>query len=135
MHGTNGTDAGPFPLTLGRTVKIAAAEADAMLAEALVRAGERAMRPRTGKHRAPGRTATLRDCAGFWAYATRWTAREKWRALPGPWPVKAATVAGLAGVAAVCLMIPGPLDEAAVVAAPKAYRLVRSALAGKAARA
>ena len=47
--------------------------------------------------------------AGWWAYVLRYEAREVWRALPGPWWVRVLLVA-------VCVAIPGPADEIALVA-------------------
>lgn len=41
---------------------------------------------------------------GWWAYVVRYEARETWRAMPGPWPVKVVTLV-------VLLAVPGQLDE------------------------
>lgn len=51
----------------------------------------------------------------WWAYVIRYEAREMWRALPGPWPVKVLLVVA-------CQAIPGPLDEIALLAAVAAFR-------------
>ena len=45
--------------------------------------------------------------ASWWAYVIRYEAREVWRALPGPWPVKILLIALLAAGQ----LIPGELDE------------------------
>ena len=45
--------------------------------------------------------------ASWWAYVIRYEAREGWRALPGPWPVKILLIALLAAGQ----LIPGELDE------------------------
>ena len=42
--------------------------------------------------------------AAWWAFVLRYEAREMWRALPGPWPVKVALIV-------VTQAIPGPGDE------------------------
>lgn len=59
------------------------------------------------------------DVAGWWAYVVRCEARELWRSLPGPWPVKAVLIIA-------CLAIPGPLDEIALVAVAGALRRRKS---------
>lgn len=61
--------------------------------------------------------------ASWWAYVLRYEARQMWRALPGPWPVKVLLVIA-------CQAIPGPLDEIAlltVVAAIRKRRAMRGA--------
>ena len=55
----------------------------------------------------------------WWAYVIRYEAREMWRALPGPWWCKALLLA-------VCLAVPGPLDEVALLAVTAAFRKRRS---------
>ena len=55
----------------------------------------------------------------WWAYVIRYEAREAWRALPGPWPVKVLLVVA-------CQAIPGPLDEIALLAVVAAVRKRRS---------
>jgi len=45
--------------------------------------------------------------ASWWAYVIKYQAREGWRALPGPWPVKILLIALLAAGQ----LIPGELDE------------------------
>ena len=55
----------------------------------------------------------------WWAYVIRYEAREMWRALPGPWPVKVLLVVA-------CQAIPGPLDEIALLAVVAAVRKRRS---------
>jgi hypothetical protein len=45
--------------------------------------------------------------ASWWAYVVRFQAREGWRALPGPWPVKVLLIAVLVAGQ----LIPGELDE------------------------
>jgi hypothetical protein len=57
--------------------------------------------------------------ASWYAYALRQEALETWRALPGPWYVRLALVA-------VCLAIPGFLDELALVALVKFARARRA---------
>lgn len=52
---------------------------------------------------------------GWWAYVVRYEAREMWRALPGPWPVKVLLIIA-------CQAIPGPFDEVAVIAIAAARR-------------
>ena len=55
----------------------------------------------------------------WWAYVIRYEAREMWRGLPGPWPVKVLLVVA-------CQAIPGPLDEIALLAVVAAVRKRRS---------
>lgn len=50
----------------------------------------------------------MSEILSWWAYVLRHEAREFWRSLPGPWWCKAALVA-------VCLAIPGELDEIILV--------------------
>lgn len=57
----------------------------------------------------------MSDVIGWWAYVVRYEAREAWRALPGPWPVKVLLIVA-------CQAIPGPLDEIALVALSAAWR-------------
>jgi hypothetical protein len=59
--------------------------------------------------------AGLRDAAAWWVCVARFQARELWRALPGPWPVKIALIVA-------CALIPGPADEIALLAAVAAWR-------------
>ena len=56
---------------------------------------------------------------GWWAYVVRYEARETWRAMPGPWPVKVVTLA-------VLLAIPGQLDEIVFLAVLSACRKRRA---------
>jgi hypothetical protein len=70
------------------------------------------------EERAPGRIAR----------AASWVAHKLaalWRALPGPWPVKAALLV-------LCVAIPGPLDEIALLALA-GYLAVRKARGARAA--
>jgi hypothetical protein len=57
----------------------------------------------------------VRDLASWWGYVLRYEAREMWRALPGPWWVKALLIT-------VCLLIPGPQDEIALALIVAAFR-------------
>jgi hypothetical protein len=57
--------------------------------------------------------------ASWYGYVLRQEALETWRALPGPWWVRLALVA-------VCLAIPGFLDELALVALVKLARSRRA---------
>lgn len=57
----------------------------------------------------------LTDLWSWYAYAVRVMLLDTWRALPGPWPVKAALVV-------TCLMIPGCFDEIALLAVVKVCR-------------
>lgn len=51
----------------------------------------------------------------WWAYVLRYEAREMWRALPGPWWCKALLIVA-------CQVIPGPLDEVALITIVAAFR-------------
>lgn len=57
--------------------------------------------------------------ARFWACAIWFTVRQAWAALPGPWPVKLALIIA-------CQLIPGPLDELALLAIVAAWRRYRA---------
>ena len=57
--------------------------------------------------------------ASWWAYVVRYEARETWRAMPGPWPVKVLLLA-------VLLAVPGQLDELVFLAALSAFRKRRA---------
>ena len=61
----------------------------------------------------------MTEVVSWWAYVIRYEAREMWRALPGPWPVKVLLVVA-------CQAIPGPLDEIALLAVVAAVRKRRS---------
>lgn len=53
----------------------------------------------------------------YWFLAKHY-AREMWQSLPGPWYVKVLLVV-------VCQVIPGPLDEVALIAISQAWRRYR----------
>jgi hypothetical protein len=53
--------------------------------------------------------STAADLASWYWYVIKATARDYWDQLPGPWPVKITLIA-------VCLAIPGELDELALFA-------------------
>lgn len=53
------------------------------------------------------------------AFLARYYLARTWRDLPGPWPVKVALLA-------LCLAIPGPFDELALIALPGALRKLRA---------
>ena len=61
----------------------------------------------------------MTEVASWWAYVARYEAREAWRALPGPWPVKVLLIV-------LCALIPGPADEVALLAIVAALRKRRS---------
>ena len=89
--------------------------------QAMAQSGGLPLLPTLGTE--PGEPAPL--LPAWLRTAARWTARKiagLWRALPGPWWVKAPLIV-------VCLAIPGPLDELALIAfgAFLAYRKVRAA--------
>lgn len=52
-------------------------------------------------------------------YLARYYARQTWRDMPGPWPVKLALVA-------ICLVIPGPQDELLLIALTRVMRAYRA---------
>ena len=56
---------------------------------------------------------TVSAVVSWWAYVLRYEAREGWRALPGPWPVKVLLIAILAAGQ----LIPGEVDEVLMLAA------------------
>ena len=62
----------------------------------------------------------MTSVVSWWAYVLRYEAREMWRALPGPWPVKVLLLA-------VCAAIPGPADEVILILAVGALRKRRAA--------
>ena len=65
-------------------------------------------------------TALARATWHTWpAFLARYYARETWRGMPGPWPVKLALVA-------VCLAIPGPQDEILLIAVTQFCRARRA---------
>jgi hypothetical protein len=54
---------------------------------------------------------TASDIAAWWWTVVRMSARQGWDALPGPWPVKA----GLIALLAVAQIVPGQVDDIALV--------------------
>jgi hypothetical protein len=56
-------------------------------------------------------------------FLARYYLRQTWDDLPGPWPVKIA-------LCAVCLAIPGPQDELALIALTRLCRMWRARQAG-----
>lgn len=57
----------------------------------------------------------LSDLAAWYVVAAYMTVRAGWLTLPGPWPVKLALGIVIVAILGGCLMIPGPLDELAVM--------------------
>lgn len=54
----------------------------------------------------------------WYSYVLAYYARQLWRMLPGPLPVKILLIV-------VCLAIPGPLDELALIAFPAIMHRIR----------
>ena len=54
----------------------------------------------------------------WWACVVRYEAREGWRWLPGPWPVKLLALAVLGALQ----LIPGQVDDLLFIAALGAFR-------------
>lgn len=64
--------------------------------------------------------SALRRLWDTWpVYLARYYLARLWRDMPGPWPVKVA-------IFALCLAIPGPFDELALVALPRILRAWRA---------
>lgn len=61
----------------------------------------------------------------WWAFVLRYEARELWRALPGPWWAKIILIA-------VLQLIPGMLDEIALLAILALLRRRRARVSGQA---
>ena len=66
----------------------------------------------------------MTDLVSWWGYVLRYEARELWRALPGPWWVKALLIT-------VCLAIPGPADEVILLGAISLCRARRRRSGGR----
>jgi len=55
------------------------------------------------------------DVIRWWTHVISVQARDMWTALPGPWPVKVLLIVA-------CQLIPGPLDEIALITVAAAWR-------------
>ena len=58
---------------------------------------------------------TALDLAAWWWHVAKVTALDYWESLPGPWPVKVLLIA-------VCLAIPGQVDELILLAVVAWFR-------------
>lgn len=61
----------------------------------------------------------MRDVLRWWRHVLWVNIRDMWDSLPGPWFVKVALIL-------VCQVIPGPLDEIALLAVIGAWRRYRN---------
>ena len=66
----------------------------------------------------------MADIVSWWLCVIRYTARDLWRALPGPWWAKVLLIT-------VTQAIPGPLDEALLITGTAAYRRWRARQASR----
>lgn len=83
-----------------------------LAAEVACDLGEAAMKR---KNQQRGKECAAAAWHSWPAFCARFYARETWRGLPGPWPVKLALMG-------VCLAVPGPADEIALLAVTQAFR-------------
>ena len=70
-----------------------------------------------------GGRGMCRSAVAVWqswpVFLVRYAVRQLWVSLPGPWPVKLALLV-------ICQLIPGQLDEYALILVTRAYRAWRA---------